>query len=78
MTTLREFRCEICGIVTSNPLHWFVIHCGDSDLTVHRRSSEIAKAAGAVITAEKPTRRSTSAAGLIPYVKLHGNYRFDC
>jgi hypothetical protein len=47
MTTLQEFRCEICGIVTSNPLHWFVIHCGDSDLTVHRWSSEVAQAAGA-------------------------------
>jgi hypothetical protein len=47
MTTLQEFRCEICGIVTNNPLHWFVIHCGDSDLTVHRWSSEIANAPGA-------------------------------
>ena len=34
MTTLQEFRCEVCGLVTTNPVHWFVIRCGDSDLTV--------------------------------------------
>src|SRR5580765_3429305 len=34
-TTLQEFRCEVCGLVTTNPLHWFVIRCGDSDLTVY-------------------------------------------
>jgi hypothetical protein len=32
MTTLQEFRCEVCGLVTTNPVHWFVIRCGDSDL----------------------------------------------
>src|SRR2546426_4100221 len=47
MTTLQEFRCEVCGIVTSNPIHWFVIRCGDSELTVHRWNSEAAEAAGA-------------------------------
>jgi hypothetical protein len=34
MTMLKEFRCEVCGLVTTNPIHWFVIRCGDSDLTV--------------------------------------------
>ncbi len=47
MTTLKEFRCEVCGLVTTNPIHWFVIRCGDSDLTVYRWNSETANAAGA-------------------------------
>jgi hypothetical protein len=25
MTSLQEFRCEICGRVTNTPNHWFVI-----------------------------------------------------
>jgi hypothetical protein len=47
MTTLQEFRCEVCGIVTNDPIHWFVIRCGDSELTVQRWSSDAASAAGA-------------------------------
>ena len=47
MTTMREFRCEVCGLVTTNPIHWFVIRCRDSDLTVYRWNSETANAAGA-------------------------------
>jgi len=47
MTTLQEFRCEVCGLVTTNPTRWFVIRCGDSDLTVYRWNSETANAAGA-------------------------------
>jgi hypothetical protein len=39
MTSLQEFRCEVCGLVTTNPLHWFVIRCGDSDLTVYEPES---------------------------------------
>ena len=34
MSSLKEFRCEICGIVSENPVHWFVIECGDQKLTV--------------------------------------------
>ena len=34
MSSLREFQCEICGIVSDNPTHWFVIVCGDLSLTV--------------------------------------------
>ena len=30
MASLQKFRCEVCGTVTSNPIHWFVIQCGDS------------------------------------------------
>jgi hypothetical protein len=47
MTALQEFRCEVCGIVTRDPIHWFVIRCGDSELTVQRWNSESARAAGA-------------------------------
>jgi hypothetical protein len=47
MTTLKEFRCEVCGIITSEPIHWFVIRCGDADLTVQRWSTDAANAAGA-------------------------------
>ena len=42
MATVQEFRCEICGLVTSNPTRWFVIQCGDSALTVHRWNTEAA------------------------------------
>lgn len=47
MTALQEFRCEICGRVTNAPIHWFVIQCNDSDLTVLRWNSEAANAHGA-------------------------------
>ena len=47
MTTVREFKCEVCGRVSSNPLHWFVILCGDSDLTVRRWSADAADSPGA-------------------------------
>jgi hypothetical protein len=40
MTSLQEFRCEVCGQVTTEPIHWFVIRCGDSELTVYRWNSE--------------------------------------
>ena len=32
MSSLKEFQCEICGIVSENPVHWFVIECGDQKL----------------------------------------------
>lgn len=47
MTTMREYRCEICGIVDTRPIHWFVILCGDSQLSVLRWNSEAANAVGA-------------------------------
>lgn len=34
MAAIKEYRCEICGTVTGNPLHWFLIRCGPSQLTV--------------------------------------------
>jgi hypothetical protein len=47
MSSLQEFRCEVCGTVTSAPIHWFVIQCGDSELTVLKWNAETANAAGA-------------------------------
>ena len=47
MSSLQEFRCEICGGVTTNPLRWFVIECGEAQLTVLRWNPELANAAGA-------------------------------
>lgn len=47
MTALREFRCEICGTLTTSPIHWFVIQCGSAELTVIRWNNEAANAAGA-------------------------------
>jgi hypothetical protein len=34
MSSLKEFQCEICGITSNNPIHWFVIECGDEKLAV--------------------------------------------
>lgn len=47
MTTIQEYTCEICGRITSNPIHWFVIQCGDSELTVFKWKTEAANAPGA-------------------------------
>jgi hypothetical protein len=47
MTTLQEFRCEICGTITNHPMHWFIIQCGDAELTVLRWKTEAANAPGA-------------------------------
>ena len=44
MTTLQEFRCEICGRVTGSPTRWFVIQCSDDNLKVLRWNSEAANA----------------------------------
>jgi hypothetical protein len=32
--SLREFRCEICGMVSENPIHCFGIECPDQKLAV--------------------------------------------
>jgi hypothetical protein len=34
MSSLKEFQCEICGIVNQSPIHWFVIECEDRKLAV--------------------------------------------
>ena len=47
MTALQEFRCEVCGLVTNQPDHWYVIQCGDTQLTVLRWDTAAATAPGA-------------------------------
>ena len=47
MTTLQEFRCEICGRVSNTPNHWFVIQCSDAELSVLKWNPKPANAPGA-------------------------------
>ena len=47
MTALKEYRCEICGQVTNHPMHWWVIQCGDAQLTVLKWDNAAADAGGA-------------------------------
>jgi hypothetical protein len=47
MTTLQEFRCEICGRITNTPNHWYVIRCSDAELTVLKWNTAAADAEGA-------------------------------
>jgi hypothetical protein len=42
MSTLKEFQCEICGIASQNPTHWFVIECGDQRLLIIKWESAAA------------------------------------
>jgi hypothetical protein len=42
MSTMSEFKCEICGTMTASPIHWFVIECGDVKLAVHKWNLEVA------------------------------------
>jgi len=34
MSSLQQFRCEICAQVTSSPRHWFAIRCSDTELNL--------------------------------------------
>jgi hypothetical protein len=34
MSSVKEFQCEICRIISENPIRWFVVECGDQKLTV--------------------------------------------
>jgi hypothetical protein len=47
MASLQEFICEICGTTSTNPIRWFVIQCGDRELTVIKWNSAGANAPGA-------------------------------
>ncbi len=44
MASIKEYRCEICGTVTGNPAHWFVIHCGRSQLAMRVWDADSANA----------------------------------
>jgi hypothetical protein len=47
MAALQEYRCEVCGIMTSTPVRWLVIRCGSTELTVLKWNDEVANAPGA-------------------------------
>lgn len=47
MASFQEFQCEICGIVSGKPVHWFVIQCSSSQLTVLKWETEAANTKGA-------------------------------
>lgn len=34
MSSLTQYRCEICGTETTNPVHWFLIRCNSKELKV--------------------------------------------
>jgi hypothetical protein len=46
MSSVQQFRCEICGQVSSSPSHWFVILCSDTELTVLKWNTTAASASG--------------------------------
>ena len=41
------YRCEICGEETQRPVKWFVINCGQANLTIFRWTKEAAEEKGA-------------------------------
>jgi DNA-directed RNA polymerase subunit RPC12/RpoP len=41
------YRCEICGEESQNPMHWLVINCSSSQLTILKWTKEAAGAPGA-------------------------------
>ena len=47
MAAVAEFRCEVCGTVSAHPIHWFVIRCSSTELTVIKWDAEAASAVGA-------------------------------
>ena len=47
MTATTEFRCEVCGRVTTTPVHWFVIQCNSEELKLMKWNAEAAAAKGA-------------------------------
>lgn len=30
------YKCEVCGLESSSPVRWFVIHCSDAKLSVYK------------------------------------------
>ncbi len=67
MSSLKEFQCEICGTVSENPVHWFVIECGDQQLAVIKWDLTAASSPTARhFCGEAHAQRCTSAAGLNP------------
>jgi hypothetical protein len=47
MAPITEYRCDVCGEVSANPIHWFIIRCSQDDLTVKKWNAEAAAEKGA-------------------------------
>ena len=47
MSTTKDYRCEICGTVSSNPINWLIIRCGNTELTIQKWDDELAGEPGA-------------------------------
>ena len=47
MAAVTQYRCEICGIESSNPIRWFLIQCNDEELRDPQWNAEAAAAKGA-------------------------------
>jgi hypothetical protein len=47
MATITEFRCEVCGRVTTTPLRWLVIQCNSDELKLMKWNLEAAVTKGA-------------------------------
>jgi hypothetical protein len=41
------YRCEICSEESDSPLHWVVIHCTSTQLTIYKWSKDAADSYGA-------------------------------
>ena len=46
MSAVTQYRCEICGTESSNPIHWFMIQCNAAELKVRKWNSEDASIFG--------------------------------
>jgi hypothetical protein len=46
MASVIQYRCEICGTESSNPIHWFMIQCNATELKVRKWNSEDASIFG--------------------------------
>ncbi|HEX3967556.1 MAG TPA: hypothetical protein VHW70_06295, partial [Edaphobacter sp.] len=44
MAAVTQYRCEICGTESSNPIHWFMIQCNSDELKVLKWNAEAASA----------------------------------
>jgi hypothetical protein len=46
MSAVTQYRCEMCGTESSNPLHWFMIRCNANELKVLKWNFEEASLPG--------------------------------
>lgn len=47
MAAITEYRCDVCGAMSANPIRWFVIQCGATELKVMKWNADAAAAEGA-------------------------------